>query len=178
MLVRRLKTFLGLPRQERWIVMQSFLLLPLVALLLGTIGLARCWALLEGLANAPEGPHPLNPSPQCGEGELELGVRAPSPAGRGGQGVRATVRMVDLAARHLPWQPRCLPHSLVLWFLLRRQGVPAKLRIGVQKSAQQLKAHAWVEVDRQVVNDAPDIATEYRPFEDIATALRSARSEY
>jgi hypothetical protein len=92
--------------------------------------------------------------------------------------VRTTVRMVDLAARHLPWQPSCLPRSLVLWFLLRRQGVPAELRIGVRKSQQQLQAHAWVEVEGQVVNDAPDIAAEYRPFEDIATALRSAPSGY
>jgi hypothetical protein len=86
--------------------------------------------------------------------------------------------MVDLAARHLPWQPTCLPRSLVLWFLLRRQGVPAELRIGVQKSEHQLKAHAWVEVDHRVVNDTPDIATEYRPFEDIASAFRAAPSGY
>jgi hypothetical protein len=82
--------------------------------------------------------------------------------------------MVDIAARHLPWQPSCLPRSLVLWFLLRRQGVSAELRIGVQKREGDLKAHAWVEVDRRVVNDTPDIATEYRPFENFAEALNAA----
>ena len=82
------------------------------------------------------------------------------------------MRLVDVAARHLPWQPSCLPRSLVLWFLLRRQGVPAELRLGVQKRRQQLEAHAWVEVDHRVVNDAPDIAAEYPPFENIADALR------
>jgi hypothetical protein len=154
--MRKLKTFLGLPREDQWIVMQSFLLLPLVTLLLGTIGLARCWTLLQRLA-----------------GGRAAGAAQDDSVWRG-----RTVQMVDLAARHLPWQPSCLPRSLVLWFLLRRQGVPAELRIGVQKSAQQLKAHAWIEVDRQVVNDTPDIAAEYRPFENIATAMRSAPSGY
>ena len=147
--MRRLTRLLRLPRAEQWILIQAVLLLPLVAVLLRTIGLARCWALLR--------PHLLTPSPQRGEGERHA----------------TTVRMVDVAARHLPWQPTCLPRSLVLLFLLRRQGVPAELRIGVQKRQQQLEAHAWVEVDRRVVNDAPDIAAEYQPFENIADALRA-----
>jgi hypothetical protein len=154
--VRRLTSFLQLDRADKWILIQSLLLLPLVAVLLRTIGLARCWALLQ--------PHPLTPSPQRGEGELELGIRAKRIAG--------TVRMVDVAARHLPWQPSCLPRSLVLWFLLRRQGVAADLRIGVRKHDRQLEAHAWVEVDHRVVNDVPDISAEYPPFESIAAALR------
>ena len=164
--VRKLAQFLRLHRAEQWILIQSVLLLPLVAVLLRTIGLARSWALLRRA-----GPHPLTPSPQYGEGELQLAVRAPSPEGRGGQGVRTTVRLVDIAARHLPWQPTCLPRSLVLWCLLRRQGVPAELRIGVQKSRQQLNAHAWVEVAGCVVNDTPDIAARFPPFESIAAAL-------
>jgi hypothetical protein len=81
--------------------------------------------------------------------------------------------MVDVAARHLPWRPTCLPRSLVLWFLLRRQGVPAELRIGIQKHDRQLEAHAWVEVDQRVVNDTPDIAARYPPFANIAEALRN-----
>ena len=162
--MRRLTRFLQLPRAEQWILIQSVLLLPLVAVLLRTMGLARCWALLQRAARRPDGPHPLTPSPQCGEGELQLVVRVRRIAG--------TVRLVDVAARHLPWHPTCLPRSLVLWFLLRRQGVPAELRIGVQKREQQLEAHAWVEVDHRVINDAPDIAAEYQPFENIADALR------
>lgn len=164
----RLTRFLQLQRAEQWILIQCVLLLPLVAGLLRTIGLARCWALLQRAGPHPltPSPHPLTPSPRCGEGEPQL---------RGGQGVRklaGTVRMVEVAARHLPWRPTCLPRSLVLWFLLRRQGVAAELRIGVQKRRQHLEAHAWVEVDHRVVNDAPDIAAEYQPFESIAAALR------
>ena len=145
--MRKLTRFLQLDRADKRILIQAAGLLPLVAVLLRTIGLARCWALLQRAS----------------------GEHAPSPAGD--DQVR-TVRLVDIAARHLPWQPTCLPRSLVLWFLLRRQGVPAELRIGVQKRQQQLEAHAWVEVDHRVVNDAPDIAAEYPPFESIAAALR------
>lgn len=48
---------------------------------------------------------------------------------------------------------QCLQRSAVTACLLREQGVPAEMVIG----AQQLpfKAHAWVEVDGQVVNDKP-----------------------
>jgi hypothetical protein len=141
---------LQLDRAERWILLQSIVLLPLVALLLRTIGLARSWGLLR--RSSP--PVPLSMS---GEGER-------------------TVRMVDMATRHLPWRPSCLPRSLVLWFLLRRQGIPAELRIGVQKREQRLEAHAWVEVERRVVNDAPDIAALFPPFENIAEGLRAAAS--
>ena len=50
------------------------------------------------------------------------------------------------------WRPvRCLQRSAATTYLLKRNGVPARLVIG----AQQLpfKAHAWVEVNQEVVND-------------------------
>ena len=145
--------FLQLSRAEQWILIQSMVLLPLVAVLLRTIGLARCWALLQRAGGR-------GAQTVAGDDPARMSRQTP------------IVRMVDIAARHLPWRPTCLPRSLVLWFLLRRQGVPAELRIGVQKRQQRLEAHAWVEVDRRVVNDTPDIAAEYPPFESIAAALR------
>src|SRR5258707_616520 len=44
------------------------------------------------LTPSPLGPHPLTPSLPCGEGERSSGIGSPSPGGRGGQGVRTTVR--------------------------------------------------------------------------------------
>jgi hypothetical protein len=49
-----------------------------------------------------------------------------------------------------------LIESLVLWWLLRRQGFDGDLRIGVRKHAGQLQAHAWVEHRGQALNDAGD----------------------
>jgi hypothetical protein len=58
---------------------------------------------------------------------------------------------VDVACIWYPRPVRCLQRSAATACLLKRHGVPAQLVIG----AQQLpfKAHAWVEVEGQVVND-------------------------
>jgi hypothetical protein len=52
------------------------------------------------------------------------------------------------------WYPkpvRCLQRSAALTCLLRNHGVPARMVIGTQKLP--FKAHAWVEVNGQVLND-------------------------
>ena len=60
---------------------------------------------------------------------------------------------VDLATIWYWKQAQCLQRSAATTCLLRQYGVPAELVIG----AQQLpfKAHAWVEVSGEVVNDKP-----------------------
>jgi Transglutaminase-like superfamily len=60
---------------------------------------------------------------------------------------------VDFATIWYWKQVQCLQRSAATACLLREHGVPAEMVIG----AQQLpfKAHAWVEVDGQVVNDKP-----------------------
>jgi hypothetical protein len=45
----------------------------------------------------------------------------------------------------------CLQRSAAATCLLKRHGVPARMVIGAQQNP--FKAHAWVEVDGQVVND-------------------------
>ena len=79
-------------------------------------------------------------------------------------------RMVAAAAREGIFHGRCLEKSLVLWFLLSRKRVPAELRIGVRRSDKGFEAHAWVEVQGTVVNDAEDLVHNYVPFhEDIGS---------
>lgn len=58
---------------------------------------------------------------------------------------------VDRAATFYPKQALCLQRSAVITCLLRRQGVPAELVIGVRK--MPFHGHAWVEVKDIVVND-------------------------
>ena len=60
---------------------------------------------------------------------------------------------VDLATIWYWKQARCLQRSAATACLLRQCGIDARMVIG----AQQLpfKAHAWVEVESQVVNDKP-----------------------
>jgi Transglutaminase-like superfamily len=45
----------------------------------------------------------------------------------------------------------CLQRSAATACMLRRYGVPARMMIGAQQ--MPFKAHAWVEVDGNVVND-------------------------
>jgi hypothetical protein len=47
----------------------------------------------------------------------------------------------------------CLQKSAATVCLLRRCGIPARMVIGAQKLP--FKAHAWVEIDGQVINDKP-----------------------
>lgn len=76
-----------------------------------------------------------------------------------------TGRLVNLAARYAPVRANCLTRSLLLSWMLRRRGVACELRIGVRLVQGMFSAHAWVEVEGLPVNDRPDIATEFAPFE-------------
>jgi hypothetical protein len=58
---------------------------------------------------------------------------------------------LDIACAFYPRQVLCLQRSAVLVKMLRKRGVPAHMIIGAQKLP--FKAHAWVEVDGQIVND-------------------------
>jgi hypothetical protein len=60
---------------------------------------------------------------------------------------------VDLACIWYPKQVRCLQRSAAATCLLRKYGIPAQMIIGAQR--MPFKAHAWVEVSGQVVNDKP-----------------------
>lgn len=55
-------------------------------------------------------------------------------------------------------QKDCLPKALTTFYLLRRQGVPARLCYGVRKFP--FAAHAWVEASGEILDDRPSrIAT-------------------
>ena len=58
---------------------------------------------------------------------------------------------VDLACVWYWKHVLCLQRSAATVSLLRREGIAAELVIGAQH--MPFKAHAWVEVDGQVVND-------------------------
>jgi hypothetical protein len=62
-------------------------------------------------------------------------------------------RAVDLACIWYFKDVECLQRSVVTARLLRKHGIHARLVIGVRPVP--FKAHAWVEVEGQVVNDKP-----------------------
>ncbi len=55
---------------------------------------------------------------------------------------KLVARAIDVAARHSPWQARCLGRALAATAMLRRRGLDATVYLGV-KSLRTLDAHAW-----------------------------------
>jgi hypothetical protein len=78
---------------------------------------------------------------------------------------REIARLEQAAARHLFFRANCLEQSLTLWWLLRRRGIVAELRIGARKEAGRFEAHAWVEFDGAVLNDVGDEHLHFVPFD-------------
>lgn len=144
--ISNLKKTRELSGAERWLLAQAFLALPLVALGLRWWGFGRIQARLhQGAALARHS--------SALKSDLDQ--------------ARATARLVTAAARYSPFRPTCLPQSLVLWWLLRRQGLAGELRIGVRPEPGRLEAHAWVEFQGQPLNDGADVARRFAPFPQI-----------
>ncbi|MEO1428197.1 MAG: lasso peptide biosynthesis B2 protein [Cyanobacteria bacterium J06632_19] len=144
LVIRKSRKIWRLDRNSQWLLLQALLLLPLVAISLKFWGLKRTQT---GLAR-------LLPS---AKNQVENSLRHSQ--------IIKTIAMVRLAARYYqPWA-NCLKKSLVLWGLLRHQGIESELRIGVQREAIKFEAHAWVECEGFVLNDTPDVRDRYAMFE-------------
>ncbi len=74
--------------------------------------------------------------------------------------------LVELATRITHGQKRCLPRSLLMFWLLKARGEPARLLLGVSKIASTIESHAWIEVKGKVVVDSPEMTGHF------ATILR------
>ncbi len=80
------------------------------------------------------------------------------------ESAQVIARLEAAAARNLFLSTSCLERSLVLWWLLRRLGISAELRIGARKEVGRFEAHAWVEMDSVVLNDAGAEHRQFVPF--------------
>jgi hypothetical protein len=68
--------------------------------------------------------------------------------------IATTEYAVAMAGALYPGRALCLEQSLVLYYLLRRQGVPVRFAMGVQ--AHPFSAHAWVEYRGAPINDVAE----------------------
>lgn len=66
---------------------------------------------------------------------------------------------VNYACIWYPKQALCLQRSFVTTYLLRKHGVPAHMVLGAQKLP--FKAHAWVDVDGQAINERSNVHATY-----------------
>ncbi len=139
-LFRKGHLWMALPPCDRTLFLQAFLLLPIVSCCLSLRGLqqTQCW--LDWLtARCP--------------------IRPPTELSQ----LQHIAQIVNLAARSSIWG-NCLKRSLVLWFLLRCQGVKTTVRIGVQREHGTFCAHAWIEYEELVLNDRPDVHQQFSAF--------------
>ncbi len=144
--MRSLARFLALDPWERRLFVRAWCLLPLTAMRVCWLGLARVQ------------------STGCAGPRLQ-GVEALDRA-------RRITRWVHVASRHGPYRPTCLPISLVLQRLLCEQGIESDLRFGVRKAAGRIEGHAWVERDGVTLAEAP---AEGPPFAAFDTPIHSVR---
>lgn len=82
-------------------------------------------------------------------------ISQPPPMSRTLANPRRLGRIVSRVLRLGPWRARCLHTSLVLFRLLREQGDPAELVIGLPREPRDKDAHAWIEIDGFDVGPPP-----------------------
>jgi hypothetical protein len=90
-----------------------------------------------------DGPLPVRRSPARGPAEVAAAVLE--------------------ASRLLPGTSSCLAQALAARTLLRRQGLPCEIRIGVNRTSHGgIEAHAWIESEGQVILGVAE--PKYAPF--------------
>jgi len=126
-LKRQWSRWLNLPAADKRTLAVFVLSLPLVDIALRTIGLKRTQRWLQ-LWNRRAQPRPC----------LEADTRT----------AQNMARLAAIAGAHGIYPITCLRQALLVQSRLRREGLPALLRIGTRKDMNGLvDAHAWVELD-------------------------------
>jgi hypothetical protein len=143
--MHRWEKFRRLSRREKWLLFRIALLLPWIGLSLRGSGFQRTQQRLT---------HFIPPRPIR---------RDLAPAALG--------HVVNGAGLVLG-PGSCLRRALALWWLLRRRGYMPVIRYGVRRDRSGSLAHAWVELDGVVLNDAPDIAARCAVLEHPAAGRR------
>ncbi|MGH7447909.1 MAG: lasso peptide biosynthesis B2 protein [Longimicrobiales bacterium] len=69
--------------------------------------------------------------------------------------IAETTHRVFTAAAFYPRRALCLEQSLTLFLLLRRRGVRAELRLGVQP--RPFRAHAWIDAGGKPIGESADL---------------------
>ena len=131
--------------RERGLLAKSILLLPLVHCALFFPGYTRTVKLIEQLAPIRQVP----PAPNAAETLKKA---------------RQSAQLVSIAARHGFFNASCLRQALLLWWLLRGQGIQSQIRFGTRKSKDQLDAHAWVEVNGEAISGGEHPHLHYHPL--------------
>ena len=141
---KRLKQLEELTFTEWRVFLSAILLLPMIALVLKSIGFKKAQTFLS---------NHLSKKPKISIREdMQL------------EEAQSVARMVSVAANYGPYHVNCLKRSLLVWWLLGRRGIATDLKIGVNKDLEDFSAHAWVEYQGNVLIDASNIEDRFSAF--------------
>jgi hypothetical protein len=142
---KRFRGFLTLTLNERRVLLQAAVLLPLVAGSLRLIGFRSTRRCLRRFFAFDS----FNQHRKQGDYKDALAV----------------ARLVGIAAWHTGFSKgSCLPRSVTLWSMLRQRGIESEVRIGVRKHGDGIEAHAWVVCCDAVLNDGRDVERTFPPL--------------
>ena len=140
------RRFRSRPPEDRRLILRAALFLPLTEIGLRLLGFQRWMKLIEKFF-------------------LPAHLFQSLPADLQSQTALRAVRAVRSVELHGPTHPNCLERSMTLWWLLRREGVDPELRIGARKEGGKFEAHAWIELDGDVLNDGAEVHQHYARFD-------------
>jgi len=147
--------------RDRWLTLQLLIALPLLTAAMKLFGFGRTYSTLRRTS--------------AGRLQRATRLRDAESMARSTDGhhvPRHIAALVVHVNRHvLPYQSKCLRESTALWYLLRRRGYPAELVLGARTLLGPFEAHAWVELEGKVLNDAANVRDIYEPF-DLARAAQ------
>jgi Transglutaminase-like superfamily len=147
--MKPLLRFLKLNRSDRGTLLQTYLLLTLIRLGLLLLPFERLW---KGLV-------------KLGQPQPSTTVVLKTEVKNEAQIVRQVIWAVNLSTRFSPGGAKCLARALTTKVLLDRRQCPCEFKIGVAKSEQgKLEAHAWIEVQNQVVMGQVNKLDQYTPM--------------
>lgn len=82
-------------------------------------------------------------------------------------------RRIRRLAPRMPFKTTCLVRAMAGWLMLRRRGMPGKVRFGVRMENGELKAHAWLIVHETTVLGGEE-AEGYTPIGDFGLGRETA----
>ena len=133
-MLRLLGKFARLDPEQRRVFAKALLLLPLIRPTLRLVGFRRL------------------------RGRIETRPRRARASEDDRRWAGLAAEMVEVAGRRGLVRANCLDRSLFLHWLLSRRGIPGELLIGVDRTDDGLRAHAWVECAGEILGDPAEVA--------------------
>jgi hypothetical protein len=121
-MAKKLRAFMQMQAEERMLFLRAVMLMEAIQLALGLVPFQRIVRVLNAMRQR-YAQHP---------GSRRIAIRR-------------AARRLGQAAQYCPIPADCLAQTLAAKVLIQRYGYTGKVCIGVLKSEEDLKAHAWLE---------------------------------